>query len=60
MRMITGAILLLAAEQAFAHAYLVGFPHQAFVSQVLTPGSLLLGVIGLVFLIWGLITDHRK
>lgn len=60
MRMLTGAILLLAAEQAFAHAYLVGFPHQVFVSQVLVPGSLTLGLLGLAFLVWGLVMDHRK
>jgi len=60
MRMITGSILLLAAEQAFSHAYLVGFPHQAFVSQVLVPGSLVLGLLGLAFLIWGLVMDRSK
>jgi hypothetical protein len=60
MRMITGSILLLAAEQAFAHAYLVGFPHQAYVSQVLVPGSVTLGALGLAFLIWGLVMDRRS
>ncbi|MDP6468783.1 MAG: hypothetical protein QF918_13630 [Pirellulaceae bacterium] len=60
MRMLTGAILLLAAEQAFAHAYLVGFPHQAFVSEVLIPASLVLGFLGIAFLIWGLVQDVRK
>jgi hypothetical protein len=60
MRMITGSILLLAAEQAFAHAYLVGFPHQAYVSQVLVPGSVTLGALGLAFIIWGLVMDRRS
>ncbi|MEO8495589.1 MAG: hypothetical protein ABI614_11005 [Planctomycetota bacterium] len=60
MRMITGAILLLCAEQAFAHAYLIGFPYQDFASQVLIPGSLTLGLLGLAILIWGLVTDQRK
>lgn len=60
MRMITGAILLLAAEQSFAHAYLIGFPHQSYASQVLVPGSLTLGLLGLAFLIWGLAMDGRK
>ena len=60
MRMLTGAILLLAAEQAFAHAYLVGFPYQAFVSEVLLPAGSVFGFLGLAFLIWGLITDSRK
>lgn len=60
MRMVTGAILLLAAEQAFAHAYLVGFPYQAFASEVLLPTASLLGIMGLAFLIWGIFTDCRK
>ena len=60
MRMITGAILLLASEQAFSHAYSIGFPHQAYTSQVLLPVSVTLGILGLVFLIWGLAMDHRK
>lgn len=60
MRMITGAILLLASEQAFAHAYLIGFPHQSYASQVLVPGSATLGLLGLAFLIWGLAMDGRK
>ena len=60
MRMVTGAILLLASEQAFAHAHSIGFPHQAYVSQVLLPGSMTLGLLGLAFLVWGLAMDHRK
>lgn len=60
MRMITGAILLLAAEQAFSHAYLIGFPHQAFASEVLVPSSVVLGVLGLCFLLWSIIVERRK
>ncbi len=60
MRMITGAVLILAAEQAFAHAYSIGFPHRDYASQVLIPGSAVLGLLGLAFLIWGLATDQRK
>ena len=60
MRMLTGAILVLAAEQAFAHAYLVSFPHQVFVSEVLLPTSLVLVLMGLAFLIWGLVADAKK
>lgn len=60
MRMVTGAILLLASEQAFAHAYLIGFPYQSYASQILVPGSLVLGVLGLGILIWGLAMDGRK
>ncbi len=60
MRMITGAILLLASEHAFAHAYSIGFPHQVYASQVLVPASAMFGLIGLGFLIWGLAMDRRK
>lgn len=60
MRMLTGAILLLASEQAFAHAYSIGFPHQAYASQVLVPSSAIFGLLGLAFIVWGLATDHRK
>ncbi len=59
MRMLTGAILILAAEQAFAHSYLVGFPHQGYVSEVLIPTSLVLGAIGAGFLVWGTIKDQK-
>ncbi len=60
MRMITGAILLLAAEHAFAHAYLVSFPHQAYASQMLLPASATLALVGLTCLVWGLVMDGRK
>lgn len=60
MRMVTGALLLLAAEQAFAHAYLISFPYQAFASEVLVPTSGVLGFLGIAFLIWGLVKDGRK
>lgn len=59
MRMLTGAILILAAEQAFAHSHLVGFPHQGYVSEVLIPASLVLGLLGTGFLLWGTIKDRE-
>lgn len=59
MRMITGALLLLTAEQAFAHAHLVGFPHDVFVRRVFVPTSAALGALGAVILIWGLLTDRH-
>lgn len=58
MRMLTGAILLLTAEQAFAHAHLIGFPHELFAREVLYPASLLLGCCGGGVLVWGLLTDR--
>lgn len=59
MRIVTGAILIAAAEQAFSHAHLIGFPHGVFASQVLLPGSLVLALAGLGFLIWGVITERK-
>lgn len=59
MRMLTGAILICAAEQAFAHAHLVGFPHSVFASEVLLPSSMVLLAAGLGFLIWGVITGPK-
>ena len=59
MRMITGALLLLTAEQAFAHAHMVGFPHDVFVRKVCMPTSAALGVLGVGILIWGLLTERR-
>jgi hypothetical protein len=57
--MVTGAILIAAAEQAFSHAQLIGFPNAVFASQVLWPASLVLLVAGLGFLIWGLFTERK-
>ena len=59
MRLVTGAILIAGAEQAFSHAHLIGFPHGVFASQVLLPVSLVLAVAGLGFLTWGLITERK-
>jgi hypothetical protein len=59
MRLVTGAVLLAAAEQAFAHAHLIGFPHGVFASQVLLPSSLVLALVGLGFLTWGVITERK-
>lgn len=60
MRTVTGAILLLTAEQAFAHAHLVGFPNVAFVRQILIPTSLVLALFGLAFLVWGVLTERKQ
>lgn len=59
MRMVTGAILIAAAEQAFSHAHSIGFPHAVFASQVLLPGSTVLLAVGLVFLLWGIFTERK-
>ncbi|MCA9037269.1 MAG: hypothetical protein KDA91_19170 [Planctomycetaceae bacterium] len=60
MRMITGALLILAAEQAFAHALLVPFPNNVFATEFLYPVSMVLAVLGIGFLIWGIVSDQRQ
>ncbi len=60
MKLITGAVLLLAAEQAYAHAQLVQFPNHESASAVLVPASLVLLVLGILMLIWGLLTEVRS
>lgn len=60
MRIVAGAILILAAEQAFANALLVRFPHDTFANQVLLPASCALLLLGAGFLVWGVLTEPRK
>ncbi len=59
MRMLSGVILLAAAEQAFSHAHLIGFPHTAFAREVLLPTSLVFALFGMGFLIWGVVTERK-
>lgn len=59
MRMLTGAVLVAAAEQAFAHAHSTPFPNQVFVNEVLFPTSLVLAAMGVGFLIWGVIVERK-
>ncbi len=59
MRMITGALLLLVAEQAFYHAHSIGFPHYRFVNEILLPVSGLLTVIGTGLIGMGLWLDRN-
>ena len=59
MRTITGAILLLIAEQAFAHAYLVEFPNAPMVQDVLVPASYVAGILGVGFLVWGVLSERK-
>ncbi|MDB5390079.1 MAG: hypothetical protein JWM11_5725 [Planctomycetaceae bacterium] len=60
MKMVSGALLLVGAEQAFAHAKLVQFPHQDAASQVLIPASVVLLALGSLLLGWGLLTEARS
>lgn len=59
MRMITGALLLLVAEQAFYHAHSVSFPHYQFVNEVLLPASQFLSVLGVGLIGFGLLYDRH-
>ena len=59
MRMITGALLIVASEQAFAHSQMIPFPNQVFASEVLYPSSMVLLLLGAGFLLWGIISDRR-
>ena len=60
MRIVAGAVLILGAEQAFAHSLMVRFPHDSFATQVLLPASGVLLAIGLGFMLWGVLTECRK
>ena len=59
MRLIAGAILLLAAEQAYAHAQLVPFTNRDMALRVFIPAALGLSIFGGLLILWGLFTDGR-
>ena len=60
MKLLSGAVLLLAAEQAFAHALLVQFPNHHLASQVLMPACVVLLALGSLLLGWGLLTESHQ
>ncbi len=57
MKFLSGAVLLVGAEQAFAHAQLIQFPNQDAASSVLIPVSLIMLVLGTLCMVWGLLTE---
>ena len=59
MRLLAGAIFIHAAEQAYAHSFLIQFPHQGPASQVLIPASGVLLVLGLLLAVWGLLPERK-
>ena len=59
MRTMTGAILILTAELAFAHAHLIGFPHQVYARLILLPAAAVLAGVGIAVLVWGFLTDRK-
>jgi hypothetical protein len=60
MKLVAGAILLLAAEQAYAQAHLIQFPNHDIASGVLIPSALVLAVLGGLIFAWGLWTESRS
>lgn len=60
MRMIAGAILILAAVQAFAHSLSIPFPNQIFAGEVLFPASIALVALGTGLIVWGSISDQGQ
>lgn len=60
MKTISGAILILASEQAFAHSQMVPFPNHVFANEVLYPSSIGLAIAGVVLLIWGMIFERQQ
>lgn len=59
MKLLSGTLMLLAAEQAFAHAQLVQFPNHQDASAVLIPASVVFLILGSILWIWGLLSEVR-
>ena len=60
MKLVSGALLLIGAEQAYAHANMVSFPNHGAASQVLIPASVVFFALGSLLLLWGLLTETRS
>lgn len=60
MKILSGAILLVGAEQAFAHALLIQFPNQDTASRVLIPASVVMLCMGCLLVVWGLLAEVRQ
>jgi hypothetical protein len=59
MKLIAGALMLLGAEQAYAHAKLIQFPHQD-AATVLLPAAVIFLALGTLLVVWGLLTEWRS
>ena len=59
MRTVTGGILIVASEQAFSHAFLIGFPHQNYAQSILLPFAAVAILAGVALLIFGLFVDRK-
>lgn len=51
--MVSGALLILAGEQAFSHAFLIGFPHQNYAKSILLPFAAIAILTGVCLLVYG-------
>lgn len=60
MKLVSGALMLVGAEQAYAHAQLVTFPNHDAAAQVLIPASVVFLVLGICLVTWGLLTETRQ
>jgi len=59
MKLLSGTLLLLAAEQAYAHANLVQFPNQDSAARVLLPAAVVFLALGVLLTVWGLLAEVR-
>lgn len=59
MRTVSGAILIVAGEQAFSHAHLIPFPHQVYAQSILLPFAAVSTLTGIGYLICGWLTDRK-
>ena len=60
MRMITGAVLILTAEQAFAHSLSIGFPNTQIAQDILYPASMILAGAGVLLIVWGIWSGESR
>jgi len=60
MKLVSGSILLLVAEQAFAHTQLTPFPNHDVAAQVLLPVSAVCAILGFLLCFWGLLTETGR
>ena len=59
MKMVSGALLLFASEQAFAHSQLVQFANHDDAANILMPACVMFLALGALLLAWGLVTESR-
>jgi hypothetical protein len=53
-------LLILTAEQAFAHAHMANYPNEPRVRDVLYPAAGVALVLGVALMTWGLFSDRRR